>query len=128
MSSMYKLSVRERTRGCSNAGAAWAALCGSLSSFADGAAALLTAAGALAALPGPLRSRLLPAVAHAASHHRTAFLQSRECTAGSLLNICLATRSTLIPFIFHQSSVLLVNRTSLFTSSFFSMLFTIVAK
>lgn len=95
MSCMYKLMVRERTRGCSCAGAAWARLCCSLGAHADGAAALLAvgggARGAVCALAAPLRARLLPAIAHAASHHRVTFLQSRKCQTHSAgAKICFA--------------------------------------
>jgi hypothetical protein len=72
------MTVRERGRGAG--GARWAALCAEAARYADGAAALLAlrARAPLLPLPAPLRARLLPALAHAAHHHRPAFLHTRE--------------------------------------------------
>ncbi|XP_060800326.1 rotatin [Amyelois transitella] len=77
---LYKLSIREKSRGGSGgaAGVAWARLCEALARHSDGAAALLALRPQLAALPPALRPLLLPAVAHAASHQRLTFLQSPE--------------------------------------------------
>ncbi|XP_038215912.1 rotatin-like [Zerene cesonia] len=64
--------ARSRARACSAAATgAWARLCEALGARADGAAALLAAC---ARAPPPC---LLPALAHAAHHHRLPFLQSR---------------------------------------------------
>ncbi|CAH0720926.1 unnamed protein product, partial [Brenthis ino] len=68
-----------RARGASvegGAGAAWARLCAAAGAHADGAAALLALLGAPALRPAPVA--LLPALAHAAHHHRQAFLQSPD--------------------------------------------------
>ncbi|KAM3963108.1 rotatin [Aphomia sociella] len=83
LSSLYKLVGRERVcggRGGRGAGAAWARLCEAIARHADGAHALLTLLGGRApsSLPPSARAPLLPALAHAAAHHRNIFLQSAE--------------------------------------------------
>lgn len=81
LSSMYRLCMRARARGAGQAGAAWAQLCERAARHSEGAAALLALAGGaapLAALPPPVRAKLMPALAHAAHHHRVTFLQSGE--------------------------------------------------
>ncbi|XP_028161854.1 rotatin-like [Ostrinia furnacalis] len=86
--SIYKSIVRDRGRGGGNAGVAWAKLCSVIARYPDGAGALLTLRPLLPALPPALRAHLMPALAHAAHHHRTTFLQSPdllELLSGTLL-------------------------------------------
>lgn len=81
MVSMHRLCARVRVRGAGVVGEAWARLCESVARYADGAAALLAlraGTASLAALPQHTRALLLPAIAHAAHHHRQTFLQSAE--------------------------------------------------
>ncbi|CAD0196842.1 unnamed protein product [Chrysodeixis includens] len=91
LSSMYRLCIRERVRGLGAACVWWARVCERAARTAEGAAALLALparAAPLAALPPPARARLMPALAHAAHHHRITFLQSSdllELMAGTLL-------------------------------------------
>ncbi|CAK1581819.1 unnamed protein product [Parnassius mnemosyne] len=75
---------------------AWARLCEALARHADGGGALL----ALVA-PRGAAARLLPALAHAAHHHRAAFLQSPELLeilsaallTGNISEVVLAARA-----------------------------------
>ncbi|KAL0842160.1 hypothetical protein ABMA28_014333 [Loxostege sticticalis] len=88
ISSIYKSIVRDRGRGGGNAGVAWAKLCSVTARYADGAGALLALRPLLPVLPPVLRVHLMPALAHAAYHHRVTFLQSPdllELLSGTLL-------------------------------------------
>ncbi|XP_075969669.1 rotatin-like [Anticarsia gemmatalis] len=79
--SMHRLCIRARVRGVGASGVAWARLCESVARHAEGAAALLAMKAGTAfpvALPAPTRALLLPAIAHAAHHHRQTFLQSPD--------------------------------------------------
>ncbi|KAL4710751.1 hypothetical protein ACJJTC_004396 [Scirpophaga incertulas] len=75
LANLYKMIVRERGRNA-DVGARWARLCAAWARHADGAAAVLALRPHLAALPGTLRPHMLTALAHAAHHHRTTWLQS----------------------------------------------------
>ncbi|PZC84477.1 hypothetical protein B5X24_HaOG205051 [Helicoverpa armigera] len=91
ISGMYRLLIRARVRGAGAAAAGWARLMERAARHAEGGAALLAlppASAPLCALPGAARAKLMPALAHAAHHHRNTFLQSAELLeliAGTLL-------------------------------------------
>ncbi|KAJ0180591.1 hypothetical protein K1T71_003995 [Dendrolimus kikuchii] len=80
LSNMYKMCVRERSRGGIGAGAWVAGVCEAVARHAEGAAAVLTLVGrgAVMALAPRVRAAMMPAIAHAAHHHRVTFLQSPE--------------------------------------------------
>ncbi|XP_063892292.1 rotatin [Helicoverpa armigera] len=91
ISGMYRLLIRARVRGAGAAAAGWARLMERAARHAEGGAALLAlppASAPLCALPAAARAKLMPALAHAAHHHRNTFLQSAELLeliAGTLL-------------------------------------------
>ncbi|XP_063822098.1 uncharacterized protein LOC135072080 [Ostrinia nubilalis] len=106
--SIYKSIVRDRGRGGGNAGVAWAKLCSVIARYPDGAGALLTLRPLLPALPPALRAHLMPALAHAAHHHRTTFLQSHGGDALLTLRPLLpalppALRAHLMPALAHAA-------------------------
>ncbi|XP_034840583.1 rotatin isoform X1 [Maniola hyperantus] len=85
-----KMRARGNGYGSTVASEEWVKLCEAMARHADGAAAVLGAAALPALKPTP--ARLLPALAHAAHHHRLAFLQSPDLL--ELLSGCLLTGDT----------------------------------
>ncbi|GBP57004.1 Rotatin [Eumeta japonica] len=74
---VYRVRCTERGRHAPRVWGAWARLAEAASRHADGAARLLELRAHAATTP-PARDLLLPALAHAAHHHRATFLQSAD--------------------------------------------------
>ncbi|CAG9783813.1 unnamed protein product [Diatraea saccharalis] len=84
---LFKSIIRERGRGGST-GVCWTRLACAVSRYSDGSAALLSLRAQLPSLPPNLLGLALPALAHAAHHHRQTLLQAPdllELLAGTLL-------------------------------------------
>ncbi|XP_023948236.2 rotatin [Bicyclus anynana] len=82
--------LRARAGHGSAAGEEWTKLCEAMARHSDGAAAVLATVALPAMKPTP--ARMLPALAHAAHHHRLTFLQSPDLL--ELLSGCLHTGDT----------------------------------